>query len=115
MPHARSARDLIQEFFGLTIPIIPRESAVTVGTSAVAIGSYARQRVAITVSNPGINAIIIGFNSGVTTTSGLTVGAGAFVSYNWYRDGELVMLDLWAISGSAAQTLYVCESVLMGV
>src|SRR5690242_9158625 len=96
----QSARDLIAGYYGFEINLRPQESTVTVGTSAVQVGKFARQRVAVTFSNPGAAAILIGFSPGVTTTNGLTIGAGAFVSYTWSNDGELVMQDFWAISGS---------------
>ena len=114
-PPTRSARDLIAHFFDREVPIVPRESLVTVGTSLVPVGSYARQRVAIGFSNAGANAIIVGFSSTITASGGYVVPAGGFLSFTWFLDGELVMQDFFAISGTAAQTLYVCESVLIGI
>lgn len=107
-----SARDLISFFFGTQIRLQPFETTLTVGTTSVQAGKLSNQRVAITFSNPGTNVITVGLSAGVTATSGFTVPVGGFISFTWYLDGELVMRDFYAISGTAAQTLYICESVM---
>lgn len=107
-----SARGLIKAYFGADIRLQPFETTLTVGTSAVQAGKLANQRVAITFSNPGSNLIVVGLSAGVTATSGYVVPPSGFLSFTWYLDGELVMRDFWAISGTASQTLYIAESVL---
>lgn len=107
-----SARDLISFFFGTQIRLQPFETTLTVGTTSVQAGKLSNQRVAITFSNPGTNVITVGLSAGVTATSGFTVPVGGFISFTWYLDGELVMRDFFAISGTASQTLYICESVM---
>jgi len=114
-PPTRSVRDLIAHYFDREIPIVARESAVTVGTSAVAVGSFARQRVAIGFSNATSTPILVGFSSAITASAGYVVPANGFLSFVWLLDGELVMQDMFAITSVAAQTLYVIESVLMGI
>jgi hypothetical protein len=107
-----SARDLIALYYGSQIRLQPFETTLTVGTSSVQAGKLSNQRVAVTFSNPGANLIVVGLSAGVTATSGYVVPANGFLSFTWLLDGELVMRDFWAISGTASQTLYVAESVL---
>jgi len=107
-----SARDLISLYFGTQIRLQPKETTLTVGTTAVAAGSLGNQRVAVTFSNPGSNLITLGLSPGVTSASGFTVPVGGFISFTWFLDGELVMQQFYAISGTASQTLYICESVM---
>jgi len=107
-----SARSLIAFYFGAGIHLQPKETTLTVGTTAVAAGTLANQRVAVTFGNCGSNLIVVGFSAGVTATSGYPVAPSGFISFTWFLDGELVMRDFYAISGTAGQTLYICESVL---
>ena len=110
-----SARDLISLYFGTQIRLQPKETTLTVGTTAVAAGALGNQRVAITFGNCGSNLIVVGFSAGVTATSGYPVAPSGFLSFTWFLDGELVLWDFWAISGTASQTLYVCQSILQVV
>jgi hypothetical protein len=107
-----STRTLIEAFYGFPIGLSIKETSLTVGTTAVAAGTQGAQRAAITFGNCGANLIVVGFSTGVTATSGMPVPTGGFLSFNWYIDGEACMYQFYAISGTAAQTLYVCESVL---
>lgn len=108
----QSVRDLVAEYFGANLDLYPQESNPTVGTTAVAIGKYARQRIAITISNLTSAVVYIGFTPTVSTTKGIPLQQYQSVSFGWFLDGELAMADFWAISGSSSQTLYVLESVL---
>lgn len=107
-----STRSLIAAYYGFPIGLSIKETALSVGTTAVAAGTQGAQRAAITFGNPGTVQITVGFSAGVTATAGLPVPPGGFLSYNWFIDGELVMGQFYAISGTASQTLYICESVL---
>lgn len=107
-----STRSLIKAYFGFGIHLQPKETTLTVGTSAVAAGTQGAQRAAVTFSNPGTNLIVVGLSTGVTATSGFCVPTGGSITFTWFLDGELVMQQFYAISGSASQTLYICESVL---
>lgn len=107
-----SARGLIKEYFGCEIRLQPKETTLTVGTTAVAAGSLGNQRVAVTFSNPGSTAIVLGLSTGVTSSSGFVVPGPGFLSFTWFLDGELVMQQFYAISSAGGQTLYICESVL---
>jgi hypothetical protein len=107
-----SARGLIASYFGSEIRLGFKETSLSVGTSAVAAGTQANQRVAITFGNCGSNLIVVGLSSGVVATSGFPVPASGFLTFNWYLDGELAMANFYAISAAASQTLYICESVL---
>lgn len=107
-----SARDLISLYFGTQIRLQPFETTLTVGTSAVQAGKLSNQRVAVSFSNPGTSAIVIGLSTGVTSSSGFVVPGPGFLSFTWFLDGELVMRDFFAISSASGQTLYICESVM---
>ncbi len=107
-----SARGLIKAYFGADIRLQPFETTLSVGTTSVQAGQLSNQRVAITFSNPGSALITVGLSAGVTATSGYVVPGSGFLSFTWFLDGELVMRDFFAISGTAGQTLYICESVL---
>jgi hypothetical protein len=107
-----STRSLIAAYYGFPIGLSIKETSLSVGTTAVAAGTQGAQRAAITFGNCGANLIVVGFSPGVTATSGFAVPTGGFLSFNWFIDGELVMGQFYAISGTASQTLYVCESVL---
>lgn len=110
----QSARDLIAETYGAIVELRPQESVVTVGTSAVAVGKFARQRVAVLFCNNGSVIIYLGFNPAIATGQGIQLAVGQSVSFMWPWDGELVMQDYWAITTSGSQSLYVLESVLSG-
>jgi hypothetical protein len=107
-----SARGLIKSYYGADIRLQPFETSLTVGTTSVAAGKLANQRVAITFGNCGTNLIVVGLSPGVSATSGYPVAPSGFLSFTWFLDGEIVMRDFFAISGSSSQTLYICESVL---
>src|SRR5260370_4212996 len=107
-----SARGLIKAYFGADIRLQPFETTLSVGTTSVQAGKLSNQRVAITFGNCGSNLIVVGFSAGVTAISGYPVAPNGFLSFTWFLDGELVMRDFFAISGTASQTLYICESVL---
>ncbi len=107
-----STRSLIEAYYGFPIGLSIKETSLSVGTTAVAAGTQGAQRAAITFGNCGSNLIVVGFSGGVTATSGFPVPANGFLTFNWYLDGELVMAQFYAISGTASQTLYICESVL---
>jgi len=107
-----SVRDLIAAYFGTQIRLQPKETTLTVGMTAVAAGALGNQRVAITFGNCGSTLITVGLSAGVVSGSGYPVAPSSFVSFTWLLDGELVMGQFYAISGSASQTLYICESVM---
>lgn len=113
--HATSARELIRFYFGLKLDLRIQESDVSVGTTAVRLGNYANTRTAITLGNTGSALVVIGFNSSVTVTTGIPLASNTWFSLGWAIDNELVLQDLYAISGTAGQTVHVVESVLSGL
>ena len=60
-----SARQLIGEYFGVEIRTKDIESDVTVGTTAVLLGSYAHIRTAIVIGNTGSQLVVVAFNPAV--------------------------------------------------
>ncbi len=112
---ATDVRTLLEVYYGLQLRTRPRESDVSVGTTAVTLGQFARMRLAINLGNTGGNTVFVGFSSAVTITTGIPVPAGGFMSLNWIPDNELVMQDLWAISSLAGNGVHVVESVVEGV
>lgn len=111
-PNVRSARELLEIDYGVSVVTQPRESDPTVGTTAVKLGTYANSRLGFYLSNNGANPIYIGFSPGVTAGAGIQVAAGGFFSTTWRMDGELVNSEVWAISGAAGNSVHVVESVL---
>lgn len=111
---AQSVRELIALSFDSEIRIYPRESNPTVGTTVIPIGTYSNVRVAVTVSNPGSNSVYLGYSSAISTTFGFELAAHAWLTWNWYLDGEIVMAQLYAVAAGAGNKLYVVESTLIG-
>jgi hypothetical protein len=112
--NARDARELIEFYFGKPIVTRPQESDVTVGTTAVKLGSFADTRTAIQISNGGSATIALGFSNGVTAATGIQVAAGGFAQLSWLDDQDLINVDIWAISAMAGNGVHVVESVLSG-
>jgi hypothetical protein len=108
----RSTRDLVAWWFETQIRIVPEETTYTVGTTVVAVGKYANTRTEIIFGNPGTVPIWVGFSAAGIATAGIVIPVQGFLSFDWYNDNELVMRDFFALSNTASQTLYVCESVL---
>lgn len=115
LPNVIEARQLIEIYFGTKIVSIPRESDVTVGTTAVKLGTHANTRIAVALSNSGAAAIAVGFSNAVTSTTGIIVASNGFLFMNWREDQETVNSDLWAISGSAGNGVHVVEYELSGL
>ena len=107
-----SARDLLGLWYGTEIRLQPKETILTVGTSVITAGSLGNQRVAVTFSNPGTQQIVIGLTTSITSTTGLVVPQGGFISFSWPWDGELVMSQFYTVAAAASQTLYIIESVM---
>jgi hypothetical protein len=111
---AQSVRQLIALSFDSEIRIYPRESNPSVGTTVIPIGTYSNVRVAVTVSNPGSNSVYLGYSGAISTTFGFELAAHAWLSWNWYLDGEIVMQQLFAVAAGSGNKLYVVESALIG-
>ena len=114
-PIATDVRDLLWHYYGLQLRTRPRESDVTVGTTAVQLGQFTRSRLNIYISNNGANAIFIGFSSSVAVNQGIQVPANGFTSLTWIPDNELVMQDMFAISSVGGNAVHVVETVVEGV
>ena len=108
----QSARDLIELYFGTQIRTKQIPSDVTVGTTASQLGTYAHQRTQLIIGNTGSALVVIAFSPSVTVTTGLPLQANTGLSFNWFDDGEMIFDTLYAISGTAGQTVHVIESVL---
>lgn len=115
LPNVIDARQLIEFYFGTRITTVPRESDVTVGTTAVKLGTRANTRIAVAISNSGGAAIAVGFSNAVTSTTGIIVISNGFMFLNWREDQETVNSDLWAVSGSAGNGVHVVEYELSGL
>ncbi len=112
---ATDVRTLLAEYYGIQLRTRPRESDVTVGTTAVALGQFTRSRLNIYISNNGANPIFIGFSSAVAVNTGIQVPANGFTALTWIPDNELVIQDMFAISSAAGNAVHVVESVVEGV
>lgn len=114
-PNFLTVYDLLAAFYGGTFISTPVESDSTIGTTAVEIGSD-QPGIPITIflSNTGSTNIAVSFLAGVTITTGILLLPGGTYSLDWYYDGDLVSLPLWAISSAAGGTLHVIERFLAG-
>ena len=115
VPNVITARELIELYFGTKIQTRPQESAVTVGTSVKQLGTVANIRTAIGISNSGAATIAIAFNNKVTATTGIQLAAGGSFYMSWLSDQETINSDIYAISGSAGNVVYVLEYMLSGL
>jgi hypothetical protein len=115
LPNAIDARQLIELYYGTRITTVPRESDVTVGTTAAKLGTRANTRTAIAISNGGAASIAVGFSNAVTSSTGIIVVSNGFLFLNWLEDQEIVNLELWAISGSSGNGVHVVEYELSGL
>jgi hypothetical protein len=91
-------------------PTTPKLTNATVGTSASRIVLNNPRRVKLLLLNLGAFDVYVGFDSSVTTTSGLKlVASTGTLESNAADDGEEVITELWAISGAAGQTVMISE------
>ena len=91
-------------------PTTPKLTSATVGTTASRIVLNNPRRVKLTLLNLGASDVYVGFDSSVTTSAGLKlVAATGFLESNASDDGEEVLSEFWAISGSASQTVMISE------
>lgn len=115
LPNANSVRELLEIYYGVAIFATPQESDVTVGTSAIRLGSHANTRISIVLTNWGSTNVSLGFSNGVTATTGTVLVAGGYLSFNWQDDGEIVNVDLYGIVASSTCSVHVVEYVLSGL
>ncbi len=115
IPNATSVRELMELFFGIKMITRVMESDVSVGTSAVQLGTYDNTRIAYVLSNSGSVTVAIGFSNAVTTTTGIQVPAGGTLFSWWLSDGETVSQDIWGIASGSGNGVHVAEYVLTGL
>lgn len=111
---ARDARFLSDWYFEAAIRTRPFEGDYSVGTAALAITQTARQRTGLLISNTGAANAAIGFSLGVTITTGILLLPGGSLCQWWFKDGDLCLWPMFAISAGGGTTLHVVESVLDG-
>ena len=91
-------------------PTTPKLTSATVGTTASRIVTNNPRRVKLVLLNLGASDVYVGFDSSVTTSAGLKlVAATGTLESNAADDGEEVLVELWAISASAGQTVMISE------
>lgn len=91
-------------------PTTPKLTSTTVGTTAIRIVTNNPRRVKLTLLNLGASDVYVGFDSSVTTSAGLKlVAATGTLESNASDDGEEVLVELWAISAAAGQTVMISE------
>lgn len=111
---ARDARFLFEWYFEAAARVRPAEFDYSIGTSAVLVTSTARQRIGAIFSNTGSGNIAIGFNNGVTITTGILLLPGGTLTQRWFFDSDLLIYPMYAISSGGGSTLHVVESALDG-
>ena len=91
-------------------PTTPKLTSMTVGTTASRIVTNNPRRVKLTLLNLGASDVYVGFDSSVTPAAGRKlVAATGTLESNASDDGEEVLSEFWAISGSASQTVMISE------
>jgi len=77
----------------------------TVATTVTQVARNNPKRVELLLVNLSANRGFIYFDTQVSTTRGIPVGAdGGFVQLSWEEDGELVIREVWAINQNLAGT-----------
>jgi hypothetical protein len=85
-------------------------TSVSVGTTVTRLVTNNARRVKLLILNLGASDVFVGFNSSVTTSAGLKlVASTGTLESNAVDDGEEVMTELYAISGSGSNTVMVSE------
>ena len=91
-------------------PTTPSLTSVTVGTSASRIVMNNPRRVKLLLLNLGASDVYVGFDSSVTTSAGIKlVASTGFIESNAADDGEEVLGEMWAISGSSGNTVMISQ------
>jgi hypothetical protein len=109
-----SARDFIQQFYGVLATTKPKETVYTVGTTVTVIGTNYGQRLAFLISNTGLVNVAVGFNPDISITQGVLLTQGGAFGSNWYFDLELVGRQVYAVAASSGATIYMVENILSG-
>jgi hypothetical protein len=114
-PNFRSVQDLLAQFYGGVYVTQPEETDYTVGTTAVPVGGKLNgMRIGFVLSNTGATNFAVSFKAGVTITTGIFISPGRFWRSDWYYDGDLVSLQVYAISSAGGGTLHMLERFLTG-
>lgn len=91
-------------------PTQPKLTTSTVGTTATRIVLNNPRRVKLLIMNFGASDISVGFDSSVTTTTGIKVVASTgYMESNASDDGEEVLSEFWAISSAAGNNIVISE------
>lgn len=114
IPNFRNVQELLAGFYGSAFLSEPQESDYTIGTGAVELGVRRGQRIGLICSNTGSTNIAIAYNNGVTITTGFLLLPGGVFRSDWYYDGDLLTVPLYAISSAAGGTLHMMERLLAG-
>lgn len=91
-------------------PTTPSLTSVTVGTNVSRIVLNNPRRVKLLLLNLGASDVYVGFDSSVTTSAGFKlVASTGFLESNAADDGEEVISEMWAISGTLGNTVMVSQ------
>ena len=91
-------------------PTQSKITTTTVGTTATRIILNNPRRVRLLIMNFGTSDITVGFDSSVTTTTGIKVVASTgYMESNANDDGEEVLTEFWAISSAAGNNVIISE------
>jgi len=110
IPAGATAAEITARRFGGPTQIV--ETLVTVDTTAIKLIGNNPRRVAWTASNRGSSDCAVSFAQDVTTGNGFILAAsGGTIESYVDEDGETVSAALYAVSGSAGQTVRIVETV----
>lgn len=112
--NVHSAREALLLWYGFLQTTRPIENDYSPTNTAIAIGAYNSLRLGYIISNTGTANIAIGFNPGITISTGILLQQGQAFSSNWLTDGEAVWAPLYVISTAGGGTVHVVENVLQG-
>lgn len=110
----KSCRELLAVEYGSELQTRIIESDVTVGTTAVSLIAGNGARIWISIQNTGAATIYVSTLSSLAVNQGFQVGAAGFLTFTWKEDGDLPTIALYAISGSAGNSVHVIQQILTG-
>jgi len=104
----------IEKQYGVRTRLVENPLVTSVGTSAVQIARNNPDRFAIIIVNLSTNIIYVAFDSEVSSTKGIRLGAnGGSYTLLAEEDLELTAHEIWAIATAADSAIYVAEVVVV--
>jgi len=104
----------IEKQYGIRTRLVENPVRKTVGTTAAMIARNNPDRFAIIIINLSANTLYVAFDSEVSSTKGIRLGAnGGSYTLIAEEDLELTAHELWAIATGINSAIYVAEVVVV--